>query len=160
MAAAIPPPAHADLPRVSEPARWSVGFVLGAPIGLSAKRYLGGADAFDVGFGFALGPGARVWGDYLFGLARLPSDTAAVNFDLYLGGGPMIGTFRGTCGFISTDRCGGGEVYGGVRVPFGVEAVFRRTPLAVGLELAPGFAFSSSGAGGTFDLLLSARLLL
>jgi hypothetical protein len=152
--------ARADLPRVAEPDRWSAGFVLGAPTGLTVKRYLGGPNAFDVGFGFALGPGLRVWGDYLFGLAQLPSDSSSVGLDLFLGAGPMLGTFRGSCGVIASDRCGGGEVYAGVRIPFGVEAVFRRTPLAVGIELAPGIAVSSGGAGGTFDLALTARLLL
>ena len=36
----------------------------------------------------------------------------------------------------------------------------RSLSLAVGIELAPSLAISSGGAGGTFDLMLTARLLL
>ncbi len=144
----------------SEPARWGVGLMLGAPTGLTVKRWLGGREAFDLGFGGAYGPGVRFWGDYIFGLARIPADTSNVSLDLYLGVGPMVGVYSGPCAFYADYRCGGGNAYVGGRVPFGIEAVFRKTPLAVGFELAPGIAIASPGIGGTFDLAFTARFLL
>jgi hypothetical protein len=152
--------ARADLPPVSEAPRWSVGLMFGAPTALTAKRYLGGANAFDIGFGGALGPGVRVFGDYLLGLAQLPSESPNAAINVYLGAGPMLGVFSGTCAIINSNRCGGGDVYLGMRVPFGVEAVFRRTPLALGIEVAPGIIFYSGGGSGTLDLALTIRLLL
>jgi hypothetical protein len=160
VAAGLSTPARADLARVSEQERWSVGMMVGAPTGLVAKRYLGGPDAIDIGLSGFLGPGIRVHGDYLWGLAHLPSDSPNVALNLYLGAGPMLGVLSGTCGLISGDRCGRGLVYAGARVPFGIEAVFRKTPLAIGFELAPGLAATADGLGGTFDLLLVARFLL
>ena len=154
------PPARAELPTVAEPARWSVGFMLGAPTGLSAKRYLGGRDAVDVNAAFAFAPGLRFSADYLFGLAKLPSESANVGLNLYLGVGPVVGAYSGPCGVLSDNRCGNGAVYAGARIPFGVEAVFRRTPLATGFELAPGLVGTSGGAAGILDLLLTVRLLL
>lgn len=153
-------PARADLARVSEPARWALGFMLGAPTGLTVKRYLGGANALDLGLGFALGPGFRIHADHLWGLARIPTESANVSLNLYAGVGPMLGAFSGTCGFISSARCGGGLAYAGFRVPFGLDAVFRRTPFALAVELAPGFAATSAGVGGTFDLFIAGRFLL
>jgi hypothetical protein len=152
--------ARAELPRVSEPQRWGVGFMLGEPTGLNAKHWLGGSDAFDLGFGFALGPGVRFQADYLFGLARVPESSASVNIDIYVGVGPVLGVYSGPCGFVGGDRCGGGAVYAGGRFPFGVEAVFKRTPLAVSFELAPGIVGASGGVGALFDVALMARLLL
>jgi hypothetical protein len=152
--------ARAEIPRVSEPQRWGVGFMLGEPTGLNVKRWLGGSDAFDLGFGFALGPGVRFQADYLFGLARVPESSASVNIDVYLGVGPVVGIYSGTCGILAGDRCGGGAVYAGGRIPLGVEAVFKRTPVAVSFELAPGIVGATGGVAGLFDVALMARLLL
>jgi len=151
---------HASFPRVSEPARSSIGFMLGAPTGLTFKRWLGGANAFDLNAGFALAPGVRFSADYLFGIAQLPSDSPAVGFDLYAGVGPLVGVFRGSCGIGRGERCDTGDIYAGGRVPFGIEAVFRRTPLAVGFEIAPGIVGSKDGPAGILDVALTARLLL
>jgi hypothetical protein len=42
---------------VSRPAQWGLGVTLGEPFGLSLKRYLGGANAWDFNVALAYGPG-------------------------------------------------------------------------------------------------------
>jgi hypothetical protein len=144
---------------VAEPQRWSAGVMLGDPFGLTFKRYLG-RDAFDVNLGVAYGPGLRFGGDYLWGLAQLTPGSHVLGLVLYLGAGPFIGSFQHPCGPYFGDRCANGDVYIGGRVPFGLEAIFRQAPVAVGLEMAPAIAFAPGESGFLFDALLTARVLL
>jgi hypothetical protein len=144
---------------VAEPQRWSAGIMLGDPFGLTFKRYLG-RDAFDIDLGAAYGPGLRFGADYLWGLAQLAPASSTLGLVFYLGAGPFIGSFQRPCGPFLGDRCAAGDVYLGGRVPFGLEMIFRRAPVAVGLELAPAIAFAPGEAGFLFDALLTARVLL
>ncbi len=142
---------------VAEPQRWSAGFMIGDPFGLSFKRYMG-RDAFDVDLGVAYGPGLRFGVDYLWGLAQLAPRSSTVGVILYLGAGPFIGALERPCGPFFGDRCAAGDIYLGGRVPIGLEMIFRRAPVAVGLELAPALAFAPGEAGFLFDALLGASL--
>ncbi len=146
---------------VREPQRWAVGFTLGSPTGLSFKRYLGGSNAFDIDLGFAYGPGLRLGVDYLWELAQLAPRSQSVNIDFYIGAGPFVGALSGPCGnFGSHQSCGNGDVYLGARMPIGLEAVFRRVPVSLGLEVAPALAFAPGSAGFLLDVNLAVRVLL
>jgi hypothetical protein len=157
-------PAFADTfpngpaPMVSEPRRWGLGIQIGAPTGLTLKRYLG-RDAIDFYVGGVYGPGLRVGADYLFGLAQL-ADSPSVNLDLYVGVGPFVGLLRGPCAGVSSwpGTCDGDGYLGG-RVPIGLELVSKRAPFSLGLELAPAFAVAPNRAGVLLDVNLAARVL-
>jgi len=144
---------------VSEPERWSVGLMVGDPFGITAKRYLG-RDAVDLDLGLAYGPGLRFGADYLWGLAQLTPGSSTLGLVLYLGAGPFVGALERPCGPFFGDRCAGGGVYLGGRMPLGLEMIFRKAPVAVGLEIAPALAFAPGGAGFLIDALLTARVLL
>lgn len=160
-AMAAPPPRQSAVTRgIDEPNLWSLGFDLGEPSGVTVKKWLGGSEALDFNVGF-YAPGVRFSGDYLFGLAQLMRDRSTLNLDVYVGVGPMVGFLYGGCGFSGFGRyCGNGEIYVGARVPIGVEAVFKTAPVAIGLEVAPGFAIASFGPAGLVDFVLTLRLLL
>lgn len=152
-----PPSARATA--VSHPAGFSLGLMLGDPTGVLMKQDLGGANAWDVGLG--VGPGLRLHGDYLWGLTQLLSDTSTLTLDMYLGAGPVLGIGRGWCGTAYNPRgdCGGG-VFGGVRVPFGLDARLTRAPVAFGLELAPGVRVGQNEVSELLDLFLFGRFYL
>lgn len=145
---------------VSQPAGWGLGLMLGAPTGLTVKRWNGGANAWDVGLG--VGPGLRLHADYLWGLAQLLSDKSDLTLDLYLGVGPVLGAARGWCGtaYRPRDKCGDGGLFGGARVPFGLDVRLARAPFTFGLEVAPGVWLSPDFVDGLLDVLLFGRFLL
>jgi hypothetical protein len=141
----------------SYPKQWELGFMLGSPTGLSVKRWMGGATAFDLGVG--VGPGVRFHGDYLLALAE-PARGPDVSLDLYLGGGAVVGVGRGYCSYYRRGTYCDGDFYVGGRVPLGLDLRLRRAPVAIGLELAPGLVFGPFGAGGIFDAFLYVRFVL
>ena len=120
---------------VSEPARWALGVSLGEPTGFTAKRYLGGRNAFDLNIDAAYGPGLRLGADYLWGLAQLLTDRSAADLNVYLGAGAFVGTLTGPCAGFGKwrDDCNG-DFYVGGRMPIGIEVVFKRAPFSLGLE--------------------------
>lgn len=146
---------------VSEPPRWALGVSLGEPTGVTVKRYLGGRDAFDLNMDVVYGPGFRLGADYLWGLAQLLPSRSAADLNFYLGAGPFLGNLQGPCQGFGNWRNGcNGDLYGGARAPLGLEAVFKRVPVTVGLELAPGIAFAPGRAGFLLDASLIGRVLL
>lgn len=153
-------PAYAE--PVSQPEGWGLGIMLGAPTGLTLKNWTGGANAWDIGLG--VGPGLRLHGDYLWGLAQVMSNKSDLTLDLYLGVGPVIGAAHGWCGtgFRPKGACGGGggRLFAGARVPFGIEARLARAPFTFGLELAPGLWLSPDFVDGLLDVFLFGRFLL
>ncbi len=157
LALAIPATAHAR--PVREPSQWGIGFALGRPTGLTLKHYMGGSDAFDIVVGG--GPGLRIHGDYLFGLAQLAS-SRDMNLDLYLGPGVILGLDRDRwCGgWRGRDFCHDDDPYLGVRAAFGLDFVFRRAPVSFGFEVAPAVLIDTHDADGTFDLFAFVRFLL
>src|SRR5262252_3681043 len=64
---------------------WGLGLMLGVPIGLNAKYWLGGPNAFDLAVGG--GPGFRVHADYEWGIAQVLKNKSDLTLDLYLGAG-------------------------------------------------------------------------
>ena len=141
----------------SGPGTFAFGVMLGEPLGLSVKQYIG-RHAWDLGIG--VGPGVRVHADYLVTLIALFGEHSASALDLYAGLGPLVGVYSGWCGRLyDTGRsCGDGGVFGGGRVPVGVDL---RLPLPIDLaiEAAPGFAFARGGAFFLIDAALYVRLL-
>lgn len=150
-------PWRAEAAPVNHPDRWALGLMLGGPTGISAKHWLGGSDAIDIGLG--TGPGLRLHADYLFGLAQLLSNTRDAKMDLYLGVGGVVGVARGWCGYYDRRRYCDGDAFVGARVPIGLDITLRRVPLEFGLEFAPGIWFPGP-AHGLFDAFLFARVLL
>lgn len=141
---------------IEREARWSVGVLVGEPFGLALKRYLPGANAWDVELALAYGPGFRLGADYLWGLGRLEQH-AKFDFDAYLGAGAFAGVLQGPCGFgFFRDRCGSGG-YVGARMPVGVELLLKEAPLIIGVEVAPGVAVGSSDARFLLDVIVAVR---
>jgi len=120
---------------VNQPAGWGLGLMLGYPLGLNAKYWLGGPNAFDLAFGG--GPGLRLHGDFEWGLAQVLKNKSDLTLDLYLGAGGAITFPSGFCGPYG-DRFCDHKVFVGARVPFGIDARLRKAPVDFGLELAPG----------------------
>jgi hypothetical protein len=141
--------------RVQHPEGWGLGLMLGEPIGLTAKYWLGGANAIDLGVGG--GPGFRIHADYDWGLAQVLEKKTDLTLDLYLGVGGAVAFASGFCGYYG-DRFCQDRVFGGVRVPFGLDFRLRRAPFNFGLELAPGMWFGSY-VTGLFDVFLFGRFL-
>ena len=150
-------PAQAE--PVSHPKGWGLGLMLGWPTGITAKQWLGGANAWDIGFG--VGPGIRLHADYLWGLAQVLPKNAEATLDLYLGVGPALSIARGWCSYPYSPGygCGGGSVLGGVRVPLGFDVRFKKAPVALGLELAPGLLVGAD-VHTLFDIFFFVRFLL
>lgn len=120
---------------VSHPEGWGLGLMLGYPLGLTAKYWLGGPNALDIGVGG--GPGFRIHADYNWGLAQVLKSKADLTLDLYLGLGGAVAFASGFCAYYG-DRFCRDRVFAGARVPFGLDARLRKAPVNFGLELAPG----------------------
>ncbi|HUJ25215.1 MAG TPA: hypothetical protein VLW85_04300 [Myxococcales bacterium] len=158
LAAAPALAAPEGLTPVSRPARWGFGVLLGDPFGLSLKRYMGGAQAWDAYAAFAYGPGIRFGADWIWILGRAVQ-ARQVDLDVYVGAGPFIGSFRGPCGVAYLNYACNGDVYFGGRVPIGAELLFKEAPVSVGAELAPALLFAPGGALLYLDFLLAIRVL-
>jgi hypothetical protein len=140
---------------VHQPAGWGLGLMLGYPLGLNAKYWLGGANAFDLAIGG--GPGFRLHGDYEWGLAQVLKNKSDLTLDLYLGAGGAVAIASGCCGYYG-DRFCQHRVFAGVRVPLGIDARLRKAPVDFGLELAPGI-WVGSYVEGLFDAFLFVHYL-
>jgi len=145
---------------VRQPNSLALGLMIGNPLGISGKFWLGGSDAVDIGVG--AGPGLRLQGSYLWGLAQLLSNPRDAQLDFYVGAGALVGGGGGYCGFYGRwgyHRCGGGA-YVGARIPVGIDLRLREAPLSFALELAPGVALGADRAGALLDGILYARVVL
>lgn len=140
---------------VNQPQGWGLGLMLGSPLGLNAKYWFGGPNAVDIGVGG--GPGFRIHADYDWGLAQVLKNKTDLTLDLYLGVGGAVAFASGFCEYYG-DRFCQDRVFGGVRVPFGIDARLRRAPVNFGLELAPGM-WVGSYLSGLFDAFLFVRFI-
>lgn len=144
----------------AEPVRqgegWGLGLMLGYPVSGTAKYWLGGPNAWDLGVG--AGPGLRIHGDFDWGLAQLLTNKSDLTLDLYLGLGAVFVYGAGYCGFYG-DRFCGHNVFAGVRAPFGIDARLQKAPVSFGLETAPGILFGSY-VNGLLDVFLFVRVIL
>ena len=140
---------------------YGLGLILGEPTGVSLKRYLPGG-GWDLYIGFAASPGIRFGGDWLWTLGSI-ARSPDVAVDGYVGVGPFLGTDdSGPCGAGFLGNGCNGTFYFGGRVPFGVEAIFRRAPVSLGFEIAPALGIAPAGpthAGIFLDILLAVRFL-
>ncbi|AKU91492.1 hypothetical protein [Vulgatibacter incomptus] len=161
LGAAFAAPAQAA--PVRQPNAWGLGFMLGSPTGITAKHWLGGSDAIDIGVG--AGPGFRVHADYLWGVAQLLNNTSDLHLDFYIGAGGLLGVARGWCSWYDDHHrryrsfCNDGGFLG-VRVPVGLDFVLRRAPISLGIEIAPGIVVSPHDADALVDAFFFARVKL
>ncbi len=140
---------------VSHKEGWGLGLMLGSPLGINAKYWLGGANAFDLAIGG--GPGLRFHGDYDWGIAQVLRNKSDLTLDLYLGVGGVVGVGTGFCDYYA-DRLCQDKPFAGVRVPFGLDFRLARDPLNFGLELAPGILFGNY-VSPLLDVFLFVRYL-
>lgn len=128
-----PAPAECALPASLAARQVGLGFDLGTGPGLSAKFYLDGRNAVQLGLGTAqdgrmddhgrwLRGGTTLHADYLRTLGHVVTN-ASVDVPWYLGVGGVL-------------NLGGGDGVG-VRVPLGVAMQYTRVPLDVFVEWAP-----------------------
>ena len=141
---------------VNQPQGWGIGLMLGYPLGLTVKNWLGGPNAWDLGIG--VGPGVRFHADYDWGLAQVLTNKTDLTLDLYLGLGGGVAVGSGYCGFYG-DRFCSDKVFVGARVPFGLDFRLRKAPVNFGLELAPGI-WVGNYVSGLLDAFLFVRFLL
>jgi hypothetical protein len=142
--------------------------MVGSPTGLTAKKWTGGADAWDFGLGlggFGFNPGFRLHADYLWGLAQVISNPSDFTLDLYIGLGPVagFGYGNGSCRNSFNPRyyedCGDGWLFAGARLPLGIDLRLQKAPIELAVEIAPGAVVSANYFSGLFDASLIARYL-
>jgi len=134
--------------------RWGLGVMLGWPSGITLKNYVTDRQAWD--FGVGVGPGIRLHLDYLGTLVQF-ANTA----DFYLGVGGVIAFGNGWCGrtYEPGRACSEDDsVYGGVRVPIGLDIRPGDGPISLGVEVAPGMWIASNIAT-LFDAFFFIRVL-
>lgn len=154
----LPMTANADPHEGGGSSNFAFGIMLGEPTALSFKNWVGSSHAWDLAIG--VGPGVRVHADYLFTLAQLIRNQSSYNLDLYLGVGPLVGTYTGWCGRLYDPGygCGEGGLYGGGRVPIGLD--LRLMPIDLGIEFAPAVIAARPGVAFLLDAALFFRILL
>jgi hypothetical protein len=149
--------AEARAEPVNQKEGWGIGLMLGSPLGINVKHWLGGPNAFDLAVGG--GPGLRFHGDFDWGLAQVLQNKKDLTLDLYLGVGGAVGVGTGFCSYYGTHLCED-KPFVGVRVPFGLDFKLARDPVNFGLELAPGIWFGNGFVEGLFDVFLFVRYVL
>jgi hypothetical protein len=142
--------AFAAPPAQAEDKAFGVGFTLGDPTALSGRMNLSHERAADVGLSFFSRDYVLVYGDYLFKFPGIWSDTERLldRMTPYMGVGPLLALAR------KKDHPRGNyfderddSVAAGMRVPFGVEWLWDKAPIGIGLEVAPGIVIIPSTTG-------------
>lgn len=104
-----------------------VGFMVGEPTGLTAKKWTGGGNAIDMGVAWSFaGPndGVTLQADYIWHNYRVFSEVDPGTLPLYYGvGGRMV--------------LGENDSHLGARFPVGINYLFEDSPFGVFLEAAP-----------------------
>jgi hypothetical protein len=107
------------------------GIILGDPTGATAKLWLNGGRALDVGLGF--NDNLTLYGDYLWHSWKVLPQPSEGKLPVYLGLGAQIG---------NSSHGGGGL---GLRAVAGAAYWLPRNPVEIFLELAPVFRLSDGG---------------
>ena len=114
---------------------FGAGIMLGEPSGLTVKQWLNPSNAFDVHLAFDFSDeDFAIFSDYLyhFDAFRLRSKVQ-VELPLYVGiGGKLRIDAR------SKGREDDAEIKMGVRIPVGIAILFKKVPLEIFFEVAPG----------------------
>lgn len=121
--------------------RFGLGFILGDPTGLSVRYYQDDEHSYDAQLAGLGSNYMLLWGDMDFHFPDLIKEQHPIleRLSPYVGVGPVIA--------ISTkDDHEKGQYFDdrdndfaiGVRVPFGVEWIWDRVPIGVGVEVTPG----------------------
>jgi hypothetical protein len=134
---------------------WGLGFMLGWPSGITLKNYVTDRSAWD--FGVGVGPGVRLHVDYLGTLVQF-ANTA----DFYLGVGGVLVIGNGWCGrtYDPGHACSNDDtVYGGLRVPIGLDIRPADGPISLGVEVAPGLWFGQDVLATLLDAYFFLRVL-
>jgi len=135
---------------------FGIGLIIGSPVGVSMKYYLGSSDqaiAGAVGGAFAGADGIHVHADYLWHPVMLTTDEA-FNLPLHVGAGIRLLDHDRDRGAGEDDE----DFHIGLRAPVGVTFDFTSIPLDVFLEVALILDFRSSDNhdGDTLGLDLNA----
>jgi hypothetical protein len=137
--------------------RYSLGFMLGDPTGLTLEKNLRGGNAWDLGLGFVYGPGVRLHGDYKWTIAASrPDSDFSLRFQI--GVGALVGSLTHPCEWYGDFGCDNG-FYVGARVPIDIE-IWPRAPINLGIEVAPVIAFNHDRAAGFLDAFFFIRFVL
>ena len=132
--------------------------MLGAPTGLMIEGNLRSGNAWDLGLGAIMGPGARLHGDYLLTLAGSnPEADLFVRLQVGLGG--MVGMLTRPCTFYGNFQSCNRDGYIGARLPLALE-FWPPGPINFGFEVAPGAAVSIHAVTGLLDAFAFVRLNL
>jgi len=115
-------------PVLAQDSGFGIGGIVGSPTGISLKLWVSKTSAFDAGitWSFYNNGSINVHADYLWHKFKLiPTDDGKL--PLYFGIGPKLGF--------------GDDFQLGVRVPVGVDYMFRTVPIDIFVEAAPSLMF-------------------
>lgn len=130
--------------------KFGLGFVLGAPTALSGRYQLSEDRGLDLQFAFNSSDYVLLYGDYLIQFRNLfhAEEKFVEQLTPYLGVGPVL-AFASKSDHPKNDYFNRttDTLAFGVRVPFGIEWLWDRVPIGVGLELAPGVVVAPATEG-------------
>ncbi len=129
--------------------RFGLGFILGDPTAISAKWYTTSERAYDLQVSFVHDDFFLVYGDSLFHFpAMLGNGKFAQRIAPYFGFG-AFGVFASNNdhpkGNYFDKRDNKAAI--GVRIPFGMEWIWDKAPLGVGVEVTPGVVVAPATIG-------------
>lgn len=133
----------------AEDSHIGVGFIIGDPTALSVKYYRNEDRAFDGGISIVHNDYVIVWGDTLYHYpASLGKQKLIARISPYFGFGAIAAIASKTDhpkGNFFDKRKDRAAV--GVRIPFGVEWIWDKVPLGIGVELVPGVIVAPATMG-------------
>lgn len=126
-----------------------LGFIIGDPTALSVKYYRSEESAFDAGLSIVHNDYVIFWGDHLYHYpAALGRQKLIARISPYFGFGVIAAIAsksdhpKGNFFDKRKDRAAVG-----VRIPVGVEFIWDKVPIGIGLELVPGVIVAPATMG-------------
>lgn len=133
-----------------EDKRFGIGFVLGDPTALSFKYNLSHEHSIDAQLSFGGADWILLYGDYHWRFPGIFNSNEKFIKELtpYLGAGPILvfASRRDHPKGNYFDRRSDSMALG-LRLPFGIEWVWDRVPIGIGLEVAPGIVIAPATSG-------------